>query len=58
MAYETPMLTKVIVILALLVLLFGFGKNKRTGQRSRMTNLLLGFVAFLLVLLIIITLTK
>lgn len=52
------MLTKVIIILVLLVMLFGFGKNKRTGQRSRATNMLLGVVAFLLLVLIVTSLFK
>ncbi|MBU1247785.1 MAG: hypothetical protein KKB70_03730 [Proteobacteria bacterium] len=56
--YETPMLTKVIIILALLVLLFGFGKDKRTGLRNKWTNLLLGVVIFLLATLTLTTLFK
>ncbi len=52
------MLTKVIIILALLILFFGFGKNKHTKQRNKWTNHLLGIVAFLVVILILTSVFK
>lgn len=56
--YDSYMLTKVIIILVLLLLLFGFGKNKRTGERNKLTNMLLGLVALLLVILILSSIFK
>lgn len=52
------MLTKVIIILVLLVLFFGLGKDKHTGHQHRWTNMLLGLVAFLMIILILTSIFK
>lgn len=51
------MLTKIIILLGLLVLLFGVGAKRRPcPDRGRLTNALLAVVAVLLVLMIVTTL--
>lgn len=52
------MLTKVIIILGLLIVFFGFGDKKSATSRNKMTNFLLMVVAGLLVLLILTSVFK